>query len=513
LSRAIARDRDVAIRVALGAGRWRLVRLHVVESLVLSALGAVAGGAIATWGVRLLTRMVPVQLPRWMTIDVDARVVVYLAVVAVVTGIASGLVPAFRGGGSDLLRSLKEGTPASSGGTLHNRFRNALIVAEVALALVLLVGASLLLESVWRLNHVDLGFRSERALTFRVELGWRAYTTLQQTVTFHRRVMDRIRQLPGVEAITFDNNVPMSGKPRSPYAIRAEGQTREQEADNPYVNLHLVGPDYFRVMGIELLRGRGFEETDGADGVSVVVVSDRLAARLWPGRDPIGRRLQPQNTTTRDAWQVVVGVARPVLHHELDGDPGYDTYRPYTQSQTAGPWYVIRTSGDPMALARVATAIIGETDPNQSFLDVQSYERRVANRIWQRRLAGALFGSFAILALVLAAVGLYGVLSYLVGQQTREIGLRMALGAAPQDVVRMVLRRGMSLTVAGIAIGLVLALGLARAISGILYQVSAADPLTFSAVPAVLAAIAALACYLPARRATRVDPLIALRAQ
>lgn len=512
LSRAIARERDVAVRTALGASRWQIVRQLLAESLVLSAAGALAGGLLATAAVGVLTRMVPVQLPPWMRIEVDARVGLFLATTAVLTGIAAGLVPAVRSSAAGIA-SLKEGVRGSSGGVRQRQLRNALVIAEVALALVLLVGASLLLQSVRQLHRVDLGFRTDNALTFRVELGWRAYGTLEKTATFHRRVLDRLRELPGVDALTFDNNLPMSGKPRDPYAVRAAGQSRDEEARNPYVNSHYVGPEYFQVMGIRLVSGRGFDDRDRVDAPTAAVVSKRLADRLWPGRDAIGQRIQWQDTTEPEKWMMVVGVAEPVLHHELDADPGFDLYSPFTQVTTAGPYYVIRTSGDPVTIAQAATTVIGQIDPNQSFMDVQSYDRRVANRIWQRRVAGVLFGSFAMLALVLAAVGLYGVLSYLVSQQTREIGVRVALGAAPRDVIGLVLARGMMLAVAGTGAGLILAFGLARLIAGMLYDVSPADPVTFAVVPTVLLIIAALACYVPARRAMQVDPILALRAE
>jgi putative ABC transport system permease protein len=512
LSRAIARDREVAIRLALGATRWRVIRQMLTESLVLSVLATAVGGALAVWGVRALTALVPVPLPRWMQIQVDGRVWLFLALVGVVTGIAAGVVPALRSSSRALHGSLKEGSRGSSDGVQHGRLRNALVVAEVALSLVLLIGASLLIRSVWRLHQVDLGFQTARTLTFRVELGWRAYGTLEKYTTFHRSVLERVRQLPGVQAVTFDNNLPMSGKPRDPVAVRLVGQSPDEEARNPYVHPHLVGPDYFTTMGVPLLRGRGFDDNDRPQGLPVVVVSQRLADRLWPREDPIGQRIQ-QQSTGNTVWFTVVGIAGPTLQHELDGDPGFDMYWPFTQMGTAGPYYVIRTASDPMSIASAATAIIGETDPNQSFLDVQTYDRRIANRIWQRRVAGALFGGFAVLALVLAAVGLYGVLSYVVSQQTKEIGVRIALGASPRDVVRMVLGRGLRLAVIGVGVGLLLAFVLARVVAGMLFEISPADPITFSAIPALLLGIAAVACYVPARRAMGVDPIVALRAE
>jgi putative ABC transport system permease protein len=513
LSRAIARDRETAVRTALGASRWRIVRTFLAESAVLAACGGVVGAALAFVGVRVLTALVPVQLPPWMRVELDGRVGLFLAVVAAVTALATGLIPALRTASRAPYEGLKDGARGSSEGMQQHRMRNALIVGEVALALVLLVGASLMLRSLWKLSQVDLGFAPENALTFRVELGWAAYGTLEKTSAFNRQVVERLRTLRVVTAVTFDDNLPLSGKPRDPGAIRAAGQSRDDEQRNPYVNWHAVGPDYFQVMGIDLRRGRGFDDRDRADTMPAVIVSERLAERLWPNRDPLGQRLQPQGTTTPDVWLTVVGVGGPVLHHELDGAPGFDVYRPYTQTSTGGPYFVIRTAGDPMAVAREATALIGAIDANQSFLDVQTYTGRVANRIWQRRLAGALFGSFAALAMLLAAVGLYGVLSFMVSQQTREIGVRLALGASERSILGVVLGRGLRLTLVGLAIGTVLALVVSRLIGGLLYGVGPVDPATFLLVPLLLLAIAMLACYLPARRATRVDPLVALRAE
>jgi putative ABC transport system permease protein len=513
LSRAIARDRETAVRTALGASRWRIVRTFLAESVVLAACGGIVGAALAFVGVRVLTALVPVQLPPWMRVELDGRVGLFLAVVAAVTALATGLIPALRTASRAPYQGLKDGARGSSEGMQQHRMRNALIVGEVALALVLLVGASLMLRSLWKLSQVDLGFAPENALTFRVELGWAAYGTLEKTSAFNRQVVERLKTLPSVTAVTFDNNLPLSGKPRDPGAIRAAGQSRDDEQQNPYVNWHNVGPDYFTVMGIDLVRGRGFDDRDRADTMPAVIVSQRLAERLWPNRDPLGQRLQPEGTTTPDVWFTVVGVGGPVLHHELDGAPGFDVYRPYTQTSTGGPYFVIRTAGDPMAVAREATTVIGAIDANQSFLDVQTYTGRVANRIWQRRLAGALFGSFAALAMLLAAVGLYGVLSFMVSQQTREIGVRLALGASERSILGVVLGRGLRLTLVGLAIGTALALLVSRLIGGLLYGVGPVDPATFLLVPLLLLAIAMLACYLPARRATRVDPLVALRAE
>jgi putative ABC transport system permease protein len=513
LSRAIGKTREVAVRTALGATRGQVIRQQIVETLVLSALGAVAGGVLAIWGVGVIARMVPVQLPSWMQIHLDGTSGIYLAVVALVTGLVAGALPASRIAAGDLQAALNEGSRGSSAGARQGQLRAALVVAEVALALVLLVGAGLLLRSVWRLHQVDLGFRTDHALTFRVELGWAVYGTLEKTSGFHRLVLDRLRNLPGVQAATFDNNLPMSGKPRDPIVVRIPGQSADQDARNPYVHLHIVGHGYFDTMGIRMRQGRAFDDRDRPEGQQAVIVSARLADRLWPGADPLGRPILTQNNTTKPVTYTVVGVSESVLHHELDGDPGFDVYRPFTQASTAGAYYVIRTAGDPQQTTRAATAIIGETDPNQSFLDVQTYDARVVNRIWQRRVAGALFAAFAALALTLAAVGLYAVLTFIVSQQTREIGVRMALGATTRDVTRLVVGRGLWLAGIGTAIGLAGALLLSRLVASTLYGISPVDPITFLTVPVILFVMTALACYVPTRRATRVNPIVALRSE
>lgn len=471
------------------------------------------GAVLALAGVRVLTTLVPVQLPPWMQIEVDVPVAAFLMSVAVLTALVTGLVPVVRTASQQPYAALKEGTRGSSEGVQHQLLRTLLVVGEVALAVVLVAGASLMLQSVWRLTLVDRGFDTADTLTFRVELGWAAYDSVEKERAFHDRVVSRLRELPGVTAVTFDNNLPMGGTPRELAAIRVAGRGPDEEVRNPYVNLHAVGPDYFTVMDIAIRRGRAFDERDQFDTLPAAVVSQRLADRLWPGRDPIGQRLQLESTGRPDVWWTVIGVSAPVLHHELDGDPGFDLYRAQVQVGTRGPYYVIRTRGNPMVIAGAATAIVGETDPNQSFLDVQTYDRRVANRIWQRRLAGALFGTFAALALLLAAVGLYGVLSYIVSQHTRDIGVRLALGATSDGIVREILARGLRPAIVGVAVGLGLVVAFGRLIAGMLYEVSPVDSVTLVLAPTFLLATAALACYVPARRATRVDPIVALRTE
>jgi predicted permease len=512
LSRVIARERDLTIRVALGATRGRIVRQLVTESLLLAIAGVLVSVPVAWWGVRGLTAMVPVQLPPWMRVELDLNVAIFLAAVTIATGVLAGLLPALRAGASDLHASLKDGGRGASSGAPQQRLRAGLIVAEVALAFVLLTSAGLLAQTVWRLQRVPLGFSTANTLTFRVELGWAAYGTLEKTSRFHTQARDAMRQLGAVTGVTFDSNLPMSGRPRDPQAIRLYGASRDDDGRNPFVNQHQVGTEYFEVMGIPLLAGRGLTEHDDADSLQVAVVSQRVAARLWPNQDPIGQRFQFADTIRPDSWITVVGVSRPVLHHALDGDPGLDVYRPYTQAATGGAYYVVKTNGDPRNITAAATGIIGQLDPNQSYLDVQIYDDRIAARMWQRRLAGALFMSFAGLALVLAAAGLYGVLSEIVLQQRRDIGVRVALGAERADVLRHVLGRGLRLAVIGIAVGLPVALISTRGFASLLYGVEPYDPVILIAVAALLLVVATLACYIPARRALRIDPLAILRA-
>ena len=344
-----------------------------------------------------------------------------------------------------------------------------------------------------------------------MELGWRAYDSHAKVIAFHEQVLGRLRALPGVTTVTLDGNLPLSGKARETQQVRAAGQSLEEQQANPFVHAHVVAANYFDAMTIPLEAGRGFLETDGVGNQQVVIVSRRLASRLWPGQDPLGKSMQAGGAPDAPAL-TVVGVARDIRHQQL-ATTDLDLYRPYRQVWAGGSWYVVRTSGvNPMSLANAATQIVPETDPNQSFFDVKTMDERIASGIWQQQIASALFSLFGALTLALAAIGLYGVLSYLVTQQRREIGVRMALGASPREMRRMVLGRGARLTGAGLVIGLALAWAASRALAPVLFEIPAVDPLTFAAVPIGLFLIALLACYLPARRATRVDPLVALRA-
>ncbi len=510
LSRLLARDREMAVRAALGASRRRIVFQLVSESLSMSVLGGLVGLGLAWLGIEAITSMVRAPLPSWMAISLDTTTVIFLIGVSGATGLLSGALTALRWDDQHLNSALTDGSRGSSGGVRQRRLRNALVIGEVALAVVLLIGASLMVKSFARLQKVDPGFDPRDLLTFRVELGWRAYDSHAKIVAFNDQMLNRLRALPGVRAVALDSNLPLSGKPRETYEVAAYGQSADERQQNPYVHVHIVSADYFSVMGIPITRGRGFLDTDTSTNRRAAVVSERLALRLWPGGDPLGQSLTVRSSTD-DPPFTVVGVARNIRHQQLAGVDA-DLYIPFRQIVSGGLWFIIRTNGvDPTSLSQAGPRLVTALDPNQSSFDVKTMEDRIASGIWQQQTAGALFALFATLALALASIGLYGLLSYLVSQRWREIGVRIALGASPGEVQRMVIGRGILLAVIGTGVGLALAGVAVRALAPVLYEVAPFDPSTFAIVPMVLLVLTGLSCYFPARRATRVDPLIALR--
>jgi len=513
LSRAITRDRERSVRTALGASRWDLIRQQLVESITLSLCGGVVGIGLAHLGIQAIARMVRVPFPSWMTITLDTATIVFLFTVAVITGAVAGLIAALRQTDRDLAGALKDGSRGSSGAR-HHAVREGLVVAEVALAVVLMIGASLMVQSFLRLQRSDPGFQPDGLLTFRVEMGWRAYNSHDKVISLVDRTIDRLRELPGVETVGLDSNLPLSGKPREPYEVAIDGQSVTDREANPYVHLHVVDPEYFSAIRAPIRRGRPFAPTDTAAAQPVAIVSEPLAERLFGDRDPIGQRIATGNPDQPANWAMIVGVAAPVKLHHLAGSGHLDVYRPHRQRWVNGFWFAVRTRGvHPASLANVAPPIVTALDPDQSFFDVQVMTDRIASGIWQQQVSGALFAAFGGLAFVLAVIGLYGVLSYMVSQQRREIGVRMALGANAAAVRRMVVGRGLRLTTIGVVMGLVAAIGGARAAAALLYGITWSDPFTFVAAPVALLLTAVLACWIPARRATRIDPLLALKAE
>jgi putative ABC transport system permease protein len=508
LSKAVGRQRDLAVRSALGASRADLVRQLLFEAVLLAGAGAVAGVGVVAGAIRLLTTVVDLRLPAWMSVALDWRVLAFLSFAATVAALAAGLLPAVRLSRPNLVGDLKDSSRGSSAGAGHQRLRHALVVGEVAIAALLLVGAGLMLQTVLQLQRVNLGLDPDRLLTFRVELGWRAYDTIAKSANFYTRAIDGLRSRGEVTSVAVDSNLPLSGKPRDPGQVVVAGQSAQESANNPFVNAHWISPGLFSTLGVPLVSGRAFTDDDRDGTQTVAIVNQRLADRFFPGESPIGKQIR--YVSSKD-WKTIVGVVGNVRHQDVTAGPGLDLYAPYRQANVSGVYVVVRTKADPRTLAPELSTLVWGIDPNQSFFDVRPMEDRVATILWHQRATAWLFAAFAVLALVLAASGLYAVLSYAVSQQTRELGVRIALGASRRDVIALVLSRTMLLVAGGLAAGLAGAVTIGRLIGGLLFGVGATDVWTFAAVPLLLALVAAVAAYLPARRATRVDPLIALR--
>jgi putative ABC transport system permease protein len=516
LARSLAREREIAIRTALGAGRSRLMRQLLTESLLLAAVGGLVGLATGWGWVRLSRSLVRAELPGWVTINIDWRVLAFTLAVSILTGLIAGLAPALQTSRPDLNELLKEGAKGSPG-RARSQLRKALVVAEIALALVLLVGAGLMVKSFFRLQQTELGFSPDNLLTLRVALPWRKYSDAQgpeRQKQFYQQLLERLAALPGVESAAITSNLPLSSeRQEGKLTFTVEGQSAEEQQSNPYLNDLRVSPNYFPTIGVRLIKGRLLNEFDTAETERVGVVSRRLAERAWPGQDPVGKRLKVGGANSQSNWTTIVGVVGDVKHEEIAGEGGLDLYVSYRQVGDSNMYLLLRTKVAPMALAEAATRAVWEGDPEQSTFNIVTMDERIVDTVWQRRLSGALFIVFGALALVLASVGVFGVMSYTVSQRTREIGVRVAMGARPRDVLTLVIGHGAKLIAAGLGAGLIVSLVAARIIDSLLYQVSATDPLTYLAVLILLAAVALVACYIPARRAMKVDPMTALRTE
>jgi putative ABC transport system permease protein len=518
LARASARERELAIRIALGAGRWRLLRQMLTESVLLALAGAAGGVILSIWGLELLKQIGARTIPRLAEVNVDLVVLIVTAVVAVGTGILFGLIPAFASAKPELTEALKEGGRSSTTGARRNQLRNSLVVAEIALALVLLVGAGLLLKSYARVQNIDPGFDRRNVITAEIDLpdskypqrGSADYRHGEAMINFWNEALRRVRQLPGVEAAGYTIVLPLSGSNTdSSFAI--EGRVIRPNEPGPDEELRIISPDYFRVIKTPRLRGRFFAESDNADVPGVVIINDALAKKYWPNEDALGKRITFDDTRKPDPkWLTIVGIARSIRHRGLDLDPQPEYYLPLAQRAQSSMILTVRSAQDPRGLASAIRREIQSIDPDQPIANVRTLEAVTADSIAPRRMSVVLLGAFAGIALLLAGVGIYGVISYLVVQRTHEIGVRMALGAQRWDVLRLVVGHALKLVGIGTVIGLVLAFISTRTLSALLYSVSAFDATTFVFVTITLAAVALLASYIPALRATRADPMIAL---
>jgi putative ABC transport system permease protein len=477
---------------------------------VLAVVGGALGLLLATWGVDLLLSFNESKIPRAHEIGVDLWVLGFTVGVSLLTGVLFGLAPALQASKVDLHDALKEGGRTGTGG-MKKGARSALVVVEMAMALVLLVAAGLLIKSFAQLQQVNPGFRPEGILSMQLTLPEAKYREPQQRQEFYRRLMERVRALPGVEAAGATNVLPLSGQNQSG-SFSIEGRVVPQGQTSPHGDRWLVTADYFRTMNIPLVRGRYFAEQDGPDAPGVAIVDETMARKYWPNEDPVGKRISfetgPDN---QPRWREIVGLVGHVRHKDLEGDSRVQYYVPLMQRPNAGVFLAARTSGDPEALTAPVRGVIRELDGDLPVYKVTTMRQLVADSMAQRRFSMLMLGIFAAVALLLASVGLYGVLAYSVTQRTREIGVRMALGAQTRDVLRMVVGQGMALALAGVGVGLGVAFAVTRLMTSFLYGVTATDPAVFAAVAVLLTAVAFLACYIPARRATRVDPMEALR--
>ncbi len=516
LERAISRQREINVRLALGAGRWRITRQFLTESVLLAGVGGVVGTALAVWGTDLIVQLSPETLTRFGETRLDARVLAFTALVSLATGIAFGLAPALIVSRTNLAVSLKEGGRSSTGGFHTSRTRSLLLVVEIALALVLLVGAGLLVQSLVRLQQVAPGFESRNVLTFNVAMSVDSTTGPPQIADFYRQLTERLKALPGVVNASVVFQLPLSGRGGST-GLEIEGQPVDPA--NPTMGIiHSVSPEYFRTMGIPIIRGREFTERDDLSAPRVLIINEALARKHFPNEDPIGKRISPgfssvpvNDGSEGTGMREVVGVVGDVKHQNLQGSPQPEIYFAQAQMPMSAMTVVARTAADPHSLVNAARDVVHTLDKNAPVYDVRTVEELLGRSVATPRFNTLLLGLFSGVALILTAVGLYGVISCSVSQSTHEIGIRVALGAQSSDVLKLIVGHGMILTLVGIVIGLAAAYGLTRLMSSMLFGVGATDPWTFAGGAALLAGVALLACYLPARRATKVDPMVALR--
>ena len=506
LARASTREREMALRSALGASRGRVIRQLLTESAVLALAGAAAGLFLAFWLLRLLLNLSPPGTPGLEKIGIDVYVLGFTFLVAVLTGLLFGLVPALQLSRTDLNCSLKTVGKGALAGSQGGRLRGALVIAEIALALILLIGSGLLMKSFILLQRVDPGFNPDHLVTLRLILNRTAYPNIPQVTDFYSQLLDRVKTLPGVQSAGAISTLPLSGNDTDTDFL-IEGQPPPPPNQEPVAWFNSVSPDYFRAMELKLVKGRAFTALDNEKSPLVVIISETMARRYFPNEEPLGKRIG----RGPDRWREIVGVVRDVKHFGLDADTPPTMYFPMRQVPARAMNLIVRASGDPLSLAPALRAQVWAGDHNLAIANLGTMKELVSASIMQQRFILLLLACFAALALLLAAVGIYGVMSYVVTQRTHEIGIRMALGAQLSDVLRLIVRNGIALTLVGVAIGLGLAFALTRLMTGLLFGVTPTDATTFAIVSAVLVLVALVACFIPARRATKVDPLVALR--
>lgn len=510
LARATVRRREISIRVALGAGRLRLIQQFLTEGLVLSIIGGTLGVALAWWGMRVLGKIAFPFLPRSQEIQIDGRVLLFTLLVAVLTSVIFGLIPSLQAGKADVQESLKEGGNTLTGGAVGGWLRQTLVVVEVAAAVVLLIGAGLMIRSIARIREVQPGLKPQNLLTAKISLPRERYKDPESAIRFYQQVIERIDSLPGVESTGLISHLPVEETGYNGN-LTVEGKTYPPN-ESPLVEYRVVNDDYFETANIPLLRGRVFNKQESDDKQAVVVINESMAKQIWAGEDPIGKRVGEGEAAT------VIGVVGDVKNRGLLGQTNAEMYAPFTQK---GFWpdmrwnmrLLVRSTVDEATIASAVRREVQVVDPAQPLYSVQSMNLVIENTVRDKSMNTTLLSVFAGLSLLLALIGVYGVMSYTVAQHTREIGIRMALGAQPQAILKLIVGRGLFLVGIGVVVGVLASFGLTRFIENMLFGVKPTDPLTFTAIVLLLGVVALLACLIPAQRAMRVDPIVVLRHQ
>ena len=506
LVRAAARQKEIAVRTALGASRLRIIRQMITESLLLAIFGGALGALLAVAGVKVLVSLSEDSIPRTANVKIDATVLAFTLLISLATGLLFGLAPAFRAMKENLVDALKDGMRGGSEATLKNRTRSLLVVFESAIAVMLLIGAGLLIRSFLALTNVDPGFDPNNVLTMRVDLPLQKYNTPEKTSNFFGQLEPRIAGLPGVEAVGFVTNLPLSGQSNDmPFIV--EGRPADA-ANKAFVDFRRVNQNYLSAMRIPLRRGRNFTEQEVRQSDRAIIVSQAFVDSVFPNEDALGKRVIIWSGTKDEPYEII-GIVGDIRHGSLQGEPSATMYVPTREAGRVT--LVIRTQGDPLSLVGGVRKEVNALDPDQPIAAIRPMTEWVAMSAAGARYRTTLLGLFALLAMILAATGIYGVMSYSVAQRTQEIGVRMALGARQIDVLKLVVKQGMILALIGVVVGLAGALALTRVMSSLLFGVTERDPITFGVVAALLIVVAFIACFIPAHRATKVDPLVALR--
>jgi len=517
LGRATARWKEMALRSALGASRWSLVRLLLVESALLAVIGGGLGLLLASYGLGALTAIIPAAISAREKIDIDGYVIAFTFLISLFAVALFGLAPAWQATKTDLNQALRENSRSATGARSLKLMRGALVVAEISLSLVLLVSAGLLLESLWKLLKVNPGFRAENVVTCRIDLPSAKYPEDRRQAEFFHSALEQARAIPGVESAGLVTSLPFSGS-RGTSSFSIDDRPGSRVSNGQSADRHQVSPGYFAAMGIPLLAGRDFTDADDMEHPGVAIINEAAVRRFWPNENPLGKRItigmgRESKLYGKAVSREIIGIVGDVKHEQLKDDFQAEIYVPAWHLPALNMYLIVRGKASAEGLIKSIRRAVQSVDPDQPIRRAQLLETAIATTVAPQRLVAVLLSLFAGLALTLAMVGIYGVMSYSVAQRTQEIGVRMALGAQSRDVLKLILRQGMTLALVGVGAGLLVSAALTRLMKGLLYGVGPNDPLTFVAIAALLTTVTLLACYLPARRATKVDPMVALRVE